>query len=83
MSPSLVAATEHEVKKYGGFLEQCYEEADGAEAKSQCIGAMSQVCMDDQDGGHTTLGMSSACASVPAAIMPRIKTIFFIISLAS
>ena len=59
LSPSPVSATEHEVKEYGGFLEQCYEEADGAEAKAQCIGAMSQVCMDDQDGGHTTLGMSS------------------------
>ncbi|MGI9395020.1 MAG: lysozyme inhibitor LprI family protein [Boseongicola sp.] len=63
LAPNLAAATEHEVEEFGGFLEQCLDEADGAEAKAQCIGAMSQVCMDEQDGGHTTLGMSSCLAA--------------------
>lgn len=70
LSPHLAAATEHEVKEYSGFLEQCYEEADGAEAKSQCIGAMAQVCMDDQEGGHTTLGMSS-CQNAESQVWDR------------
>ena len=68
--PNRAAATEHEVKEFGGFLVQCYEETSGAEAKSQCIGAMSQVCMDDQDGGHTTLGMSS-CLSAEGQVWDR------------
>ena len=63
-------ATEHEVEAYGGFLEQCYEEAEVAEAKVQCIGAMAQLCMDDQDGGHTTLGMSS-CLGAEGQIWDR------------
>ena len=63
-------ATEHEVATFGGFLEQCYEEATGTEAKSQCIGAMAQVCMDDQDGGHTTLGMSS-CLGAEGQVWDR------------
>ena len=63
-------ATEHEVDAYGGFLEQCYEAAAGTEAKAQCIGAMAQVCMDDQDGGHTTLGMSS-CLGAEGEVWDR------------
>ena len=63
-------ATEHEVDAYGGFLEQCYDEAAGAEAKAQCIGAMAQVCMDDQDGGHTTLGVSS-CLGAEGEVWDR------------
>ncbi|MGI9390256.1 MAG: lysozyme inhibitor LprI family protein [Boseongicola sp.] len=63
LAPSLAVASEHEVEAFGGFLEQCFEEADGAEAKSQCIGAMAQLCMDEQDGGHTTIGMSSCLAA--------------------
>ena len=70
LSPNLAAATDHEVEEYGGFLEQCFEEAEGAEAKAQCIGAMAQVCMDEQDGGHTTLGMSS-CLSAEGRVWDR------------
>lgn len=43
---------------HGPLLLQCYEEADGSEAKRQCIGALSLHCMGDEPGGETTLGMT-------------------------
>ena len=49
---------EYEVRKYGSVLRQCYAAAEGAEAKSQCLGAMSRACMSGEKGGETTLGMS-------------------------
>ena len=48
---------------YGPLLEQCYLEADGSEAKIQCIGALSQSCMAEEDGGETTLGISLCLSS--------------------
>ena len=56
-----VLAQPEEIAKYGPLLEQCYTEAQGAEAKAQCKGAMSQACIVGEDGGETTLGMTS-CA---------------------
>ena len=57
--PSQAAATEHEVADYGGVLDACYAAAETDETMRACIGKMSSACMDSQDGGHTTLGMSS------------------------
>ena len=53
-----VAAEEYEVRKYGALLRQCYDDADRANAKAQCLGAMSRACMSEEEGGETTLGMS-------------------------
>lgn len=65
----IALATEHEVEAFGPLLEQCYEEAEGADAKAQCIGAMAQACMAEP-GGETTLGMSS-CAFAEAQVWDR------------
>lgn len=51
-------AQEELVDIYSPLLAQCYEDADGSEAKQQCIGALSGACMSEEDGGETTLGMS-------------------------
>ncbi len=44
--------------------------APDPDARSACIGQMSQTCMDSQDGGHTTLGMSS-CLGAEADVWDR------------
>ncbi|MBT8416520.1 MAG: DUF1311 domain-containing protein [Silicimonas sp.] len=62
-----VSATEHGVADYGHILNDCYVSATEAEARTACLGMMSTACMDSQDGGHTTLGMTS-CLSAEAAV---------------
>ena len=52
-------ATEHEVQDFGPELEACYADATDTAGREACIGTMASTCMDNQDGGHTTLGMSS------------------------
>lgn len=64
-----VQATEHEIGEFGPVLEACYAEAKEPEARSDCIGKMSTVCME-QDGGHTTLGMSS-CMNAEAGVWDK------------
>ena len=59
-----VQATEHEVSEFGPVLNACYGEAEN---RADCIGKMSQTCMDTQEGGHTTLGMSS-CLNAEAKV---------------
>ncbi len=56
-------ATEHEVNAFGAILTDCYAGGAGLE----CLGRMSQTCMDDQEGGHSTLGMTS-CLSAEADV---------------
>lgn len=58
IAPHAAAEEEYEVRRYGGLLQHCYAEAEGASAKAQCLGAMSRACMAGEDGGETTLGMS-------------------------
>ncbi|NND17572.1 MAG: DUF1311 domain-containing protein [Silicimonas sp.] len=62
-----VSATEHGVADYGHLLNDCYVSATETEARTACLGMMSTACMDSQDGGHTTLGMTS-CLSAEAAV---------------
>lgn len=57
--PAAAAATEHEVAQFGSILETCFGAAPDIDAQTACIGQMSTTCMDTQEGGHTTLGMSS------------------------
>lgn len=52
------AATEHEVGLYGPVLRGCYEAAADVSARADCVGLMSTECMDSQEGGHSTLGMT-------------------------
>ena len=63
-------AQDHEIATYGPLLEQCYEEADGARAKAECIGATAQACMTEEEGGETTLGMSM-CTHAEAEVWDR------------
>ena len=57
------AATEHEVDHFGAILDTCYGEATDQAARTACIGKMATACMDEQDGGHSTLGMTSCLAA--------------------
>ena len=58
-----VQAQEDLAQKYGALSGQCYEEADGEEAKLQCIGASATLCMEEEEGGYSTLGMSQCTHS--------------------
>lgn len=62
-------AQDEEVAAFGPLLEQCYEAASGAEAKAQCLGAVSKPCMA-QPGGETTLGITM-CASAEAQVWDK------------
>jgi uncharacterized protein YecT (DUF1311 family) len=57
-SSALAQETMELVNIYGPLLTQCYEEAEGREAKTQCIGALTSQCMAVEEGGETTVGMS-------------------------
>lgn len=60
-------ATEHEVTAHGHILTGCYDGAEETDAKAQCLGQMSTECMETQDGGYSTLGMTS-CLSAEAEV---------------
>jgi len=51
------------VSRYGPLLGACYDQADGSDAKAQCIGALSDACINTQDDGQSTLGMSQCLYS--------------------
>lgn len=51
-------ATEHEVAAYGHVLDTCYAAAQSDGTHAACIGDMSAACMDGEEGGHSTLGMT-------------------------
>ena len=63
-------ATEHEVTTYGAILDACYAGAATEDARGACLGAMSQTCRDDQEGGHSTLGMT-LCLNAEADVWDR------------
>ena len=63
-------ATEHELDAYGPTLDACYSSAETSEALNGCRDAVSGPCMDREDGGQTTLGMSS-CLMAEAAAWDR------------
>lgn len=76
-----VVATEHEVGDYGSVLEGCYGSAADPAAQSACIGQMSRACMDSQDGGHTTLGMSS-CLGAEADVWDLFLNVEYLATMA-
>lgn len=65
-----VAATEHEVSEFGSILDTCYAAAETVEDRKACLGQMSQTCMDSQEGGHSTLGMTS-CLNAEANVWDK------------
>lgn len=66
-APNAAFATEHEVGAFGPVLTACYADAADTDAKAACLGEMSSACMDEQEGGHSTLGMTS-CLNAEAAV---------------
>lgn len=68
--PVQAYATEHEVAIYGAVLDSCYAAAGDDAALSDCVGQMATTCMDSQDGGHSTLGMTM-CAMAEAQIWDK------------
>lgn len=60
-------ADEHERAAYGHILTGCYDAATDTEARTACIGAMSSACMETEEFGETTLGMST-CILAEAAV---------------
>ena len=65
--PAAALATEHEAAAYGPVLSACYEAAGDARARQACMGEMATLCMETEDGGQTTLGMTS-CLSAEAGV---------------
>ena len=45
--------------QYRQVLDTCLAQAIDHEARIDCIGRMSAICMDSEEGGHSTLGMST------------------------
>lgn len=68
--PSQSLATEHEVATYGAVLDACYAAAEKDGTQADCIGKMAAACMDGEDGGHTTLGMTF-CNSAEAQVWDK------------
>ena len=62
-----VHATDHEVEAFGPELQACLEAAPDTSGLEACQGKMSTTCMDSQDGGHSTLGMTS-CLNAEAKV---------------
>ena len=60
-------ASEHEVSEFGDAVTDCYESAADTEAKAACMGRMATLCMETQEGGQTTLGMTS-CLNAEAQV---------------
>jgi len=56
--PNLVLANEDLLARYSPLLEQCYAQADDTDGKTECIGMVSQTCIEQEDGGGSTLGIS-------------------------
>ena len=61
--PDAALADAHMVETYFGPLVECYEVATTDEARLDCKGRMSTVCMETEDGGFSTLGMVSCVAA--------------------
>ena len=51
-------ATEHEVAAYGHILDSCYQAASADGTHAGCVGKMATACMETEEGGHSTLGMT-------------------------
>ncbi len=51
-------ATEHEFAAYGHILDSCYQAASADGTHAACVGQMASACMDSEEGGHSTLGMT-------------------------
>lgn len=69
--PGLVFADARLVAEYGPVLEKCYYAATEHKGKTACIGAFAQTCMQQEDGGETTLGMST-CAQSASKVWDRL-----------
>lgn len=59
LSAGWAFATEHEVKKFAFILDDCYAAAADDLGLTACRGLMSETCMTREEGGQTTLGMTS------------------------
>jgi uncharacterized protein YecT (DUF1311 family) len=67
LAGSPVWANEHEVAKYGHILQSCYDATADVDAKAECLGSMSTACMETEDDGQTTMGMTW-CMSAEANV---------------
>lgn len=56
-----------EMQVFADDLAACFFTGDTSEAQRECIGDMAVNCMDADEGGYTTLGMST-CASAEADV---------------
>ena len=63
MLPTSLWAEQELMERYGALLVQCYDEATSSEAKSECLGIMSSACINLEEGGESTLGMSQCLYS--------------------
>lgn len=51
-------AQEAEIARYGPILDACYRGTVHSEARRACKGALAAACMEGEEGGQSTLGMS-------------------------
>lgn len=58
-------AMEHMDQAYGPILAQCYSAAKDGSARAACQGRMSGACMENEESGQSTLGMT-ICLSAEA-----------------
>ena len=68
--PVTAFATEHEVSEYGAILDACYAAAGADGSHADCIGKMAEACMEREEGGYSTLGMTS-CTNAEAQVWDK------------
>ena len=72
-SVALAAPTQAQAQaptRYDRILLQCYAAATTRDEKAACKGALSETCMQQEDGGYSTLGMTS-CTYAETQIWDR------------
>lgn len=57
-APAAADDDDYEADKYGPALIECYKAAGDRGERLDCLGSMAQTCMEAEEGGYSTLGMS-------------------------
>lgn len=65
--PVSAQSFEERIQVFADDLEACFFTSDTVELQRACIGDMAENCMDAEEGGHSTLGMSM-CSSAEADV---------------
>ncbi len=69
--PAFGQSYEEKLQIFADDLEACFFTSDTVELQRDCVGDMATNCMDAEEGGHSTLGMSM-CSNAEAEVWDRL-----------